>query len=59
MIQSPLGFLLPPLTIVRALRKGIDEAENKFEDAGTGDFLNGLMQNHEKMAWKLRKYFKD
>lgn len=45
-------------TIVRALRKGIEDAEEKFKDAGTADFLNGLMQNHEKMAWKLRKYFK-
>jgi starvation-inducible DNA-binding protein len=46
-------------TIVRALRKGIEDAEKKYSDAGTADFLTGLIQNHEKMAWKLRKYFKD
>lgn len=46
-------------TIVRALRKGIDDAEEKYNDVGTADFLTGLIQNHEKMAWKLRKYFKD
>jgi len=26
---------------------------------GTSDFLTALIQEHEKMAWKLRKYFKD
>lgn len=46
-------------TIVRALRQGIDDAEEKYNDVGTADFLTGLIQNHEKMAWKLRKYFKD
>lgn len=46
-------------TIVRALRQGIDEAEEEYNDVGTADFLTGLIQNHEKMAWKLRKYFKD
>jgi len=45
--------------IVRALRKGVDDSDKKYGDAGTSDFLTGLMQQHEKMAWKLRKYFKD
>jgi starvation-inducible DNA-binding protein len=45
--------------IVRALRKFVDDTEEKYGDAGTSDFLTGLMQKHEKMAWKLRKYFKD
>lgn len=46
-------------TIVKSLRKNLDVVEEKYGDAGTSDFLNGLMQQHEKMAWKLRKYFKE
>lgn len=46
-------------SIVKSLRKNLDTVEEKFGDAGTSDFLNGLMQAHEKMAWKLRKYFKE
>ena len=45
-------------TIVKALRKHVDDTEEKYKDKGTSDFLTGLMQQHEKMAWKLRKYFK-
>ncbi|HJR99342.1 MAG TPA: DNA starvation/stationary phase protection protein [Flavobacterium sp.] len=45
-------------TIVRALRKFVDQSEEELGDKGTSDFLTELMQNHEKMAWKLRKYLK-
>lgn len=45
-------------TIVRGLRTAIDDCEDKFEDKGTADFLTGLIQAHEKMAWKLRQYLK-
>jgi len=45
--------------IVRALRKGVEDSDKKYSDAGTSDFLTALMQKHEKAAWKLRKYFKD
>lgn len=45
-------------TIVKSLRKFVDDTEEKYGDKGTSDFLTGLMQAHEKMAWKLRKYFK-
>ena len=46
-------------SIVKSLREKLDDCEEKYGDAGTADFLTGLMQEHEKMAWKLRKYFKD
>jgi starvation-inducible DNA-binding protein len=26
------------------------------QDAGTSDFLTGLMERHEKMAWMLRAF---
>lgn len=45
-------------TIVKSLRSGLEDCEEQYNDAGTADFLNGLMQQHEKMAWKLRKFFK-
>ena len=45
-------------TIVKSLRKFVDDTEEKYGDKGTSDFLTGLMQAHEKMVWKLRKYFK-
>lgn len=43
-------------SIIRSLRESIDKCEDDFEDKGTADFLTGLMQEHEKMAWKLRQY---
>ncbi len=44
-------------SIVKSLRKLIDDCDTKYGDAGTADFLTGLMSDHEKMAWKLRQYF--
>jgi starvation-inducible DNA-binding protein len=44
-------------TIVQLLRKGIDNCSNSFKDAGTADFLTGLMEQHETNAWILRRYF--
>lgn len=44
-------------TIVQLLRKGIDNCNNPFKDAGTADFLTGLMEQHETNAWILRRYF--
>jgi starvation-inducible DNA-binding protein len=42
-------------TIVRQLRTDLETAA-KQGDAGTSDFLTGLMENHEKMAWMLRAF---
>jgi starvation-inducible DNA-binding protein len=41
---------------VRNLREGIDVVGAKHGDKGTEDFLTGLMEQHEKMAWMLRAY---
>lgn len=41
-------------TVIRKLRQGETDAAEKFGDAGTSDFLTGLMKQHEKMAWMLR-----
>ena len=29
---------------------------DKHKDAGTNDFLVGLMEQHEKMAWMIRAF---
>ena len=40
--------------MVRALRADLTTVMEKHIDAGTNDFLTGLMEKHEKMAWMLR-----
>ncbi|MEW6588688.1 MAG: Dps family protein [Thermoproteota archaeon] len=40
-------------SIIRTLREGISTCEQN-NDAGTADFLTGLMEKHEKTAWMLR-----
>ena len=42
-------------TIIKKLRKNIDESEEN-KDAGTADFFTSLMQQHETMAWILRRF---
>jgi len=43
-------------TIIIQLRKDIDDCTEKNKDAGTADFLTGLMEQHETTAWILRRY---
>ena len=42
--------------IVRTLRADLFTVGDKHGDAGTNDFLTGLMEQHEKMAWMLRAF---
>jgi len=42
--------------IIRKLRENVDVVGEKFRDVGTQDFLTGVMEEHEKMAWMLRSY---
>jgi starvation-inducible DNA-binding protein len=44
-------------TIIQSLRKYVDDCSEKYKDAGTADFLTGLMEQHETIAWVLRRYF--
>jgi len=41
-------------TVIRQLRLDLVTCAEKHGDAGTSDFLTGLMEQHEKMAWMLR-----
>ncbi len=40
--------------LIRQLRADLALVLDKHGDAGTSDFLTGLMERHEKMAWMLR-----
>uniref|UniRef100_B8HNP8 Ferritin Dps family protein n=1 Tax=Cyanothece sp. (strain PCC 7425 / ATCC 29141) TaxID=395961 RepID=B8HNP8_CYAP4 len=42
--------------IIRNLRQHIDQCADEFHDQGTADFLTGLMEQHEEMAWMLRSF---
>lgn len=42
--------------IIRNLREHIDQCSEQFHDEGTADFLTGLMEAHEEMAWMLRSF---
>ncbi|MBE9212379.1 DNA starvation/stationary phase protection protein [Plectonema cf. radiosum LEGE 06105] len=42
--------------IIRNLREHIDKCADDFHDEGTADFLTGLMEGHEEMAWMLRSF---
>jgi len=42
--------------IIRTTRDAIDKIDDKYEDAGTADFLTGIMEQHEKMAWMIRAH---
>ena len=46
-------------TVIRQLRTDLADAQDKCGDAGTADFLTGLMETHEKMAWMLRSFISE
>lgn len=57
--ETPSSAMLQQLledheTIIRRLRKDIDTFQDKYKDAGTADFITGLIEQHETMAWMLR-----
>ena len=41
---------------IRQLRADLGTCADKYHDMGTNDFLTGLMEKHEKMAWMLRAF---
>jgi starvation-inducible DNA-binding protein len=42
--------------IICILRTDLETCATAHNDAGTSDFLTGLMERHEKMAWMLRAF---
>lgn len=45
-------------SIIVYLRGLITPMVDKLHDLGTSDYLTGLMETHEKMAWMLRSHLK-
>lgn len=43
-------------TLITELRKDIDLFTNVNHDVGTADLLTGILQQHETIAWTLRRY---
>ncbi len=56
------GFIKELLTdhenIIIFLRENINRFAGEYGDAGTSDYITGLMEDHEKMAWFLRAHLK-
>lgn len=45
-------------SIIIHIRGHINRLAEKFKDAGTSDYLTGLTEYHEKIAWMLRSHLK-
>ncbi|MEJ0056126.1 MAG: DNA starvation/stationary phase protection protein [Bacteroidota bacterium] len=60
--NDSMGFIKELLTdheeIIVFLRGNIDPFAKKYLDQGTSDFVTGLLEKHEKMAWMLRSHLK-
>ena len=44
-------------SIITFIRGNINPFANDYHDAGTSDFITGLLETHEEMAWMLRAHF--
>jgi starvation-inducible DNA-binding protein len=42
--------------LVTTLRADVDTVGDEYHDAGTADFLTGLLRQHETTAWMLRAH---
>lgn len=55
--KSMLSQLLSDHEIlITELRKDVDLCAIDYHDAGTADLLTGMLQQHETIAWILRRY---
>ena len=45
-------------SILIHLRENIDDYASALHDVGSSDYITGLMETHEKMAWMLRAHLK-
>ena len=45
-------------SIIIHLRENIEHFAAELKDAGTSDYITGLLETHEKMAWMLRAHLK-
>lgn len=49
-------LLIDHESIIMYLRENINYIANDLQDAGTSDYITGLVETHEKMAWMLRAH---
>ncbi|HLZ16124.1 MAG TPA: DNA starvation/stationary phase protection protein [Cyclobacteriaceae bacterium] len=58
--NTSLGFIKELVTdhenIIIFIRENINKFASEYGDAGTSDFITGLMEKHEQMAWMLRAH---
>lgn len=51
-------LLIDHESIIINMRENINRFANEYQDLGTSDFITGLMETHEKMAWMLRAHLR-
>jgi starvation-inducible DNA-binding protein len=51
-------LLIDHENIIINCRENITRFANEYGDLGTSDFITGLMEEHEKMAWMLRAHLR-
>lgn len=60
--NDSMGFLKELLedheSIIEFIRGNINPVANDYHDAGTSDYITGLLETHEAMAWMLRSHFR-
>ncbi|MFZ4106270.1 Dps family protein [Flavobacterium sp.] len=49
-------LLMDHESIILKLRGSINSFATDYKDLGSSDFITGLMEEHEKMAWLLRSH---
>ncbi len=45
--------------VIEQLREGVAVSLEQYHDAGTSNFLSGLLERHEKTAWMLRAHLSE
>jgi starvation-inducible DNA-binding protein len=56
--EQLMNLLADHESIVINIRKAVSKVNDTYKDAGTTDFITGLMKQHEKIAWMIRSYLK-
>jgi starvation-inducible DNA-binding protein len=56
--EQLMNLLADHESIIINIRKAESKVDDTYKDAGTTDFITGLMKQHEKMAWMIRSYLK-
>lgn len=54
--QMITNLLADHEAVIGHLRVDLETSVDRYHDVGTNDFLTGLMEQHEKMAWMLRSF---